>query len=123
MNDRLPVLSGVQLIKALERDGWRATRQRGRHVLLKNPERPATLVVPLHIESSSGGPSGFDYHHISAGAVESFVRAVRLRLSTGRRPASCTYEHDVEQFRHSPSVVQAGGGWPTPRCCLHRGLR
>ncbi len=51
--------------------------------------------------------AGFDYRYTSAGAVESFVRAVRLRRSTGRRPTSYTYEHDVEQFfRHSPSVVQ-----------------
>ena len=53
--------------------------------------------------------AGFDYRYLNAGAVESFVRGLRLRRSTGRRPASYTYEHDVEQFfRHSPSVVQAG---------------
>jgi hypothetical protein len=55
--------------------------------------------------------AGFDYRYTSAGAVESFVHAVRLRRSTGHRPAAYTYEHDVEQFfRHSPSAVQTGDG-------------
>ena len=53
-------------------------------------------------------PAGFDYRYTSAGAVQSFIRAVRLRRGAGRPPASYTYEHDVEQFfRHSPSVVQS----------------
>jgi predicted RNA binding protein YcfA (HicA-like mRNA interferase family) len=58
VSDHLPVLSGAQLIKALERDGWRATRQRGSHVLLKNPERSTTLVVPLHRELKRGTLAG-----------------------------------------------------------------
>ena len=53
--------------------------------------------------------TGFTYGATSAGAVQSFIRALRLRRQSGRKPASYTYEHDVEQFfRHSPSVV--GGG-------------
>jgi UDP-glucose 4-epimerase len=50
--------------------------------------------------------TGFTYNATSAGAVRSFIRAVRLRRQSGRKPMSYTYEHDVEQFfRHSPSVV------------------
>jgi UDP-glucose 4-epimerase len=50
--------------------------------------------------------TGFAYDATSAGAVQSFIRAVRLRRQSGRKPTSYRYEHDVEQFfRHSPSVV------------------
>jgi UDP-glucose 4-epimerase len=50
--------------------------------------------------------TGFEYEATSAGAVHSFIRALRLRRSTGKTSTSYTYEHDVEQFfRHSPSVT------------------
>jgi UDP-glucose 4-epimerase len=52
--------------------------------------------------------TGFAYHATSAGAVQSFIRALRLRRQSGKTPTSYTYEHDVEQFfRHSPSVTGA----------------
>ena len=50
--------------------------------------------------------TGFSYNATSAGAVRTFIRAVRLRRQSGRTPGSYTYEHDIEQFfRHSPSIV------------------
>jgi UDP-glucose 4-epimerase len=50
--------------------------------------------------------TGFEYEYTSAGAVQSFIRALRLRRSAGKVHSSYTYEHDVEQFfRHSPSVM------------------
>jgi UDP-glucose 4-epimerase len=50
--------------------------------------------------------TGFEYEATSAGAVQSFIRALRLRRGAGKTPSSYTYEHDVEQFfRHSPSVT------------------
>jgi UDP-glucose 4-epimerase len=50
--------------------------------------------------------TGFEYQATSAGAVQSFIKALRLRRSSGKTPSSYTYEHDVEQFfRHSPSVT------------------
>ena len=53
--------------------------------------------------------TGFAYNATSAGAVQTFIRALRLRRQTGKQPLSYTYEHDVEQFfRHSPSVVSGG---------------
>ena len=55
--------------------------------------------------------TGFEYQATSAGAVQSFIKALRLRRSAGNKPGSYTYEHDVEQFfRHSPSVTGAPGG-------------
>jgi predicted RNA binding protein YcfA (HicA-like mRNA interferase family) len=55
---RQPVVSGQQLIKALEKDGWSIVRQRGSHVRLKKPGRRYALVVPLHKEVRKGTLSG-----------------------------------------------------------------
>jgi UDP-glucose 4-epimerase len=54
--------------------------------------------------------TGFEYRDTSAGAVQSFIRALRLRRGAGKTPTSYTYEYDVEQFfRHSPSVTRIAG--------------
>lgn len=59
MNDRrLPVVSGRQLVRALERLGWEVARQRGSHVRLKHPERRNALTVPLHRELKRGTLGG-----------------------------------------------------------------
>ncbi len=58
MSDRLPVVSGAQLVQALERVGWESVRQRGSHVRLKHPERSVPLVIPLHKELKRGTLSG-----------------------------------------------------------------
>jgi len=50
----LPVVSGAQLIRALERLGWETVRQRGSHIRLRHPERRPFLVVPLHKELKRG---------------------------------------------------------------------
>jgi UDP-glucose 4-epimerase len=53
--------------------------------------------------------AGFQYRHTSAGAVESFVRASRLRRTVGHSRPEYHYERDVEAFfRHSPAVVRDG---------------
>ncbi len=50
--------------------------------------------------------AGFRYDYTSAGAVEAFIEATRLRNVVGSG-AAYTYERDVEQFfRHSPAVVR-----------------
>lgn len=58
MSERLPVVSGAQLIAALEKLGWVSVRQRGSHVRLKHPERSVSLVVPLHRELKRGTLAG-----------------------------------------------------------------
>jgi UDP-glucose 4-epimerase len=53
--------------------------------------------------------AGFGYEHTSAGAVEAFVEALRLRHTVGSTEPEYRYERDVEQFfRHSPAVVRDG---------------
>lgn len=54
MSGRLPVVSGAQLIRALQRLGWQVARQRGSHVRLRHPDRRTFLVVPLHRELKRG---------------------------------------------------------------------
>ncbi len=51
--------------------------------------------------------AGFEYQYTSAGAVEAFVEALRLRSTIGSLEPSYHYERDVEQFfRHSPAVIR-----------------
>ena len=53
---KLPVLSGADVIKALERLGFAQVRQRGSHVVLR---RGSTgTVVPLHREVKTGTLAG-----------------------------------------------------------------
>jgi predicted RNA binding protein YcfA (HicA-like mRNA interferase family) len=58
VSPRQPVVSGAQLVKALERDGWAVIRQRGSHVRLKKTGRQMALVVPLHKELRKGTLAG-----------------------------------------------------------------
>ncbi|HEY1829044.1 MAG TPA: NAD-dependent epimerase/dehydratase family protein [Acidimicrobiales bacterium] len=70
------------------------------------PELEDLLRYGRGVDTRRLAATGFRYNATSAGAVQSFIRALRLRRQTGRRPHSYTYQHDVEQFfRHSPSVT------------------
>lgn len=51
--------------------------------------------------------TGFRYAYTSAGAVQSFAEAARLRRTVGDTRPRYRYERDVEAFfRHSPAVVR-----------------
>lgn len=51
--------------------------------------------------------AGFRYHYNTAGTIESFAQARRLRRSVGSGRPAYTYERDVENFfRRSPAVVR-----------------
>jgi UDP-glucose 4-epimerase len=51
--------------------------------------------------------AGFCYRYTSAGTVEDFARAQRLRSTVGSGDPEYTYQADVEQFfKHSPAVVR-----------------
>jgi UDP-glucose 4-epimerase len=53
--------------------------------------------------------AGFRYEYTSAGAVQTFAEAIRLRSTVGDVDAKYQYQRDVEQFfRHSPTVVRDG---------------
>jgi UDP-glucose 4-epimerase len=51
--------------------------------------------------------AGFEYRYTTAGAVQSFAEASRLRGTVGDSRPAYKYERDVEAFfRHSPAVVR-----------------
>ena len=53
---KLPRISGHDVIRALERLGFKQVRQRGSHVFLKKstPEGDVGVPVPLHRELAAG---------------------------------------------------------------------
>jgi predicted RNA binding protein YcfA (HicA-like mRNA interferase family) len=53
---KLPVLSGAEVIKALERLGFEQLRQRGSHVVMRRDA--VGTVVPLHREVKTGTLAG-----------------------------------------------------------------
>jgi predicted RNA binding protein YcfA (HicA-like mRNA interferase family) len=53
---KLPVLSGQDLVKALQRLGFEQVRQRGSHVVMRRGS--AGCVVPMHKEVKTGTLAG-----------------------------------------------------------------
>jgi predicted RNA binding protein YcfA (HicA-like mRNA interferase family) len=49
---RLPVISGAQLVKALQKAGFEIVRQKGSHVSMSKGEH--RTVIPLHDELAKG---------------------------------------------------------------------
>lgn len=47
MAGELPSVTGRQLIRALERDGWYVSRITG-HAIMRHPDRPGPVPVPNH---------------------------------------------------------------------------
>lgn len=48
MSQRLPAVRARQLIRVLERKGWRLARVTGSPHLYKHPNHPSVLSVPRH---------------------------------------------------------------------------
>lgn len=51
---KLPVISGKECIKALEKFGFKIARQRGSHIVLVRENPKATVIVPNHKELDRG---------------------------------------------------------------------
>lgn len=52
---KLPILSGLQLIAAMEKLGWYQARSKGSHVaMVRRSVPPKTVTVPLHKEIARG---------------------------------------------------------------------
>lgn len=70
------------------------------------PELLALLRYGRGVDNRRLKQAGFSYRYTSAGAVESFAEASRLRKTLGEQPGY-RYERDVENFfRHSPAVIR-----------------
>jgi UDP-glucose 4-epimerase len=71
------------------------------------PEIIELLKYGRGVDNSRLKQAGFDYRYTSAGTVEAFARALRLRSTVGEGEAEYIYQADVEQFfKHSPAVVR-----------------
>lgn len=53
---KVPLLSGREVIKVFRRLGWYVARQRGSHIILVKEGHIATLSVPDHYEVARGTP-------------------------------------------------------------------
>lgn len=51
---RLPVVSGQEAVRAFERAGFQARRQRGSHIVMTKLGYPQTLSIPQHPTLSPG---------------------------------------------------------------------
>jgi predicted RNA binding protein YcfA (HicA-like mRNA interferase family) len=51
---KLPVVSGSEAVKAFQRAGWRADRQRGSHSVMLKAGHIASLSIPQHRELAPG---------------------------------------------------------------------
>ena len=45
---KLPRITGIDLLRALKRNGWQEVRQEGSHVQLKHPSKPGRVTVASH---------------------------------------------------------------------------
>jgi UDP-glucose 4-epimerase len=71
------------------------------------PELEPLLRFGRGVDTSRIAATGFEHRYTTAGTVESFMRAVRLRRSIGKVPPTYTYEREVEEFfRRSPSAIR-----------------
>jgi UDP-glucose 4-epimerase len=71
------------------------------------PEALAVLRHGRGVDTRRLRRQGFRYQYTTAGAVEHFWQAVRLRQTVGEVEPTYRYERDVEAFfRHSPAVVR-----------------
>ena len=63
----LPVLSGQEVVRALESFGWQVARQRGSHIVMTKEGEYASLSIPDHKE-------------VGKGTLRSLLRAANLTI-------------------------------------------
>lgn len=51
---KLPVVSGQECIKALQKLGFNITRQKGSHITLRRADPPTRVTIPNHKEVKPG---------------------------------------------------------------------
>ena len=48
MSPKMPRITAAELMRALKRDGWQQVRQSGSHAILKHPDKPGRVTIPMH---------------------------------------------------------------------------
>lgn len=64
---KIPLLSGREVARTLEKLGWQVARQRGRHIILVKEGARATLSVP-------------DSKEVARGTLRALIRAANLTV-------------------------------------------
>lgn len=64
---KVPLLSGREVVKVFRRLGWYVARQRGSHIILVKEGHIATLSVP-------------DHHEVARGTLRSLIARVDLTI-------------------------------------------
>jgi predicted RNA binding protein YcfA (HicA-like mRNA interferase family) len=72
---RLPLISGREVVKVFERLGWEVARQRGSHIILVKKGHIASLSVPDHREVARGTLRSLISH--ADITVEEFLSAMK----------------------------------------------
>ena len=52
---RLSQVNGARVVRALRRVGWEVQRIRGSHHIMRHPQRPGVIIVPVHRKPVSKG--------------------------------------------------------------------
>ena len=65
--EKLSVISGAEVVSALERDGWFVNRESGIHVILLKKGNNASLSVPM-------------YRDLVPGTVQALIQAAGLTI-------------------------------------------
>ena len=55
MSDKLPSLRPAQLVRVLEKAGWRRKRQTGSHIIMVNEELKKAVPIPMHTKDLKTG--------------------------------------------------------------------
>jgi len=71
----LPTLSGRQVVRAFQQDGWEFARQKGSHMILVKAGSMASLSIPDHREIAKGTLRSLI--RASGMTVEQFVAVAR----------------------------------------------
>jgi len=76
---KLPIISGMKVIKAFKRIGFQQTRQRGDHVILRKDEPMKTVVsIPLHKTLAPG--TLLSIIHKANLSREDFIKLLKKKL-------------------------------------------
>ncbi len=51
---KIPVVSGLEMVKILHRKGWHVYRQTGSHVIMQNADETLELSIPQHTTLKKG---------------------------------------------------------------------
>ncbi|OGU14246.1 MAG: hypothetical protein A2X61_16660 [Ignavibacteria bacterium GWB2_35_12] len=65
---KLPVLSGSETCKILQKFGWRIARQKGSHIIMVKEGELITLSIPNHKE-------------VAKGTLSSLIKSANLTIS------------------------------------------